>query len=69
MSILWHVRKTNWGKEVSTLQRTSLMLPTRIWKAIRIRAVHENRNAQEIVAEALEDYLKKFRKGGKADER
>jgi len=58
------MRKTNWGKGVSGVKRTSIMLPEKLWRAVRIRAVHEGRNAQEIVAEALEGYLKKSRKGG-----
>jgi hypothetical protein len=59
------VRKTNWGKGAIEVRKTSLMRPEKLWRAVRIRAVHEGRNAQEIVAEALEDYLKRPRKGGK----
>jgi hypothetical protein len=44
------------------------MLPDKLWRSVRIRAVHEGRNAQEVVAEALEDYLKRSKKGGKKDE-
>lgn len=45
------------------LSKTSIMLPTRLWRAARIRALQEGRNTQEIVAEALEDYLKRSKKG------
>lgn len=54
-------------KGVSALKRTSLGLPEKLWRAVKIRAIHEGRDAQEIVAEALEDYLRRAKKGGKAD--
>lgn len=56
------MRRTNWGKGVSEVKKTSIVLPEKLWSRVRIRAVHERRNAQEIVAEALEEYLRK-RKG------
>lgn len=61
------MRKTDWGKGVIELKRTSLMLPEKLWRNVKIRALHENRNAQEIVAEALEEYLRRAKKGGTAD--
>ena len=45
------------------LVKTTLRLPKKIFQEAKIRAVLEERNLQEIVAEALESYLKK--KGGK----
>jgi hypothetical protein len=48
--------------------KTTLRLPERVWKETLHRAIDESRTAQEIVAEALEAYLKAHkpeRKGGK----
>jgi|GEM_PF-6006309 len=44
--------------------KTSLMLPKKLWTEIKVRALREERDAQVIVAEALEDYLRKTKKGG-----
>lgn len=46
------------------LIKTSLMLPRKLWTEIKVRALREERDAQVIVAEALEDYLRKAKKGG-----
>jgi hypothetical protein len=56
-------RKAGWptGTEI---QKTNLGLPRRIWEAAKIRAMKENRTMQELVAEAIEDYLRKVKKGG-----
>ena len=44
------------------LVKTTLRIPMKIFQEAKIRAVLEERNLQELVAEALESYLKK--KGG-----
>lgn len=44
-------------KEV--MVKTSLRLPEVLWKAARIRAIEMNLEAQELVAIALDQYLKK----------
>lgn len=44
-------------KEV--MVKTSLRLPEALWKAARIRAIEMNMEAQELVALALDQYLKK----------
>lgn len=41
-----------------TMVKTSLRLPEDTWKAARIRAIETNMEAQELVALALEQYLK-----------
>jgi hypothetical protein len=41
--------------------KTSLSLPEDLWKSARIRALQEGVDAQDLVARALEAYL---RKGG-----
>ena len=53
------MRKTNWGKGAVGVKKTSIQLPDAVWKAVKIRAVEENRNVQELVADALKDYLRK----------
>ena len=45
------------------LVKTTLRLPKKIFQEAKIKAVLEERNLQELVAEALETYLKK--KGSK----
>lgn len=45
------------------LVKTTLRLPKKTFQEAKIRAILEERNLQELVAEALETYLKK--KGGK----
>jgi hypothetical protein len=46
--------------------KTTLRLPERLWKETLHRSIDEGRSAQEIVAEALETYLKnQKRKGGR----
>jgi metal-responsive CopG/Arc/MetJ family transcriptional regulator len=58
------MRKTDWGRRAGNVKRTSIVLPETLWTRVKQRALHEKRNAQEIVADALEDYLRKARKGG-----
>ena len=57
-------RKANWPTGTET-QKTNLGLPRRLWEAAKVRAMKENRTMQELVAEAIEDYLRKAKKGGK----
>jgi hypothetical protein len=62
------VRASIWGEGVVTV-RTSIEVPEDIWRAAKIRAMDEKRNFQDVVAEALREYLKKSKKGGGKDER
>ena len=39
--------------------KTSLKLPRRLWRAAHIRALDEGTQLQEVVAQALEAFLKK----------
>ena len=43
----------------SDFVKTSLKLPTEVWRAARIRALDERTELQVIVTRALEAYLKK----------
>ena len=48
--------------------RTTLRLPKKIFQDAKVRAIYEERNLQDILADALEAYLKtktKKAKGGK----
>lgn len=56
------MRRSNW-KGVKTT-KTSIEIPEEIWRAAKIRAMDEKKNFQDIVAEALAEYLKKPKKGG-----
>ena len=56
-------RKADWPKGLE-IQKTNLGLPRRLWEAAKVRAMKENRTMQELVAEALEEYLRNVRKGG-----
>jgi hypothetical protein len=56
-------RRSEWPKG-TTLQKTALALPKSVWQAARVQAFKEGRTFQELVAEALQDYLRKVKKGG-----
>jgi hypothetical protein len=59
------MKKTDWGAGAKDVRRTSLNLPVRTWKLLKILAVNDGRNAQELVAEALSQYLtRRAKKGG-----
>lgn len=47
------------------LQKTALALPYKVWITAKVQAMKEERTFQELVAEALEEYLRKSRKAGK----
>lgn len=57
------MRKTDWGRRAGNVKRTSIVLPETLWDRVKQRALDDKRNAQEIVAQALEDYLRKAKKG------
>ncbi len=44
--------------------KTSIEIPEEIWRAAKIRAMDEKKNFQDIVAEALAEFLRKPKKGG-----
>jgi hypothetical protein len=39
--------------------KTTLYLPPELWKAVKIAAIESDRDATELVVEALQQYLKK----------
>ena len=49
--------------KATEMVKTTLRLPKKLFQEAKIRAVMEERNLQDIVADALKSYLKK--KGGK----
>ena len=61
-------RASNYGKGVRTM-KTSIEIPEDVWRAAKIRAMDEKKNFQDIVAEALREFLKRSKKGGGKDER
>ena len=61
-------KASHFGKGVRTV-KTSIEIPEEVWRAAKIRAMDEKRNFQDIVAEALREFLKKSKKGGGRDER
>jgi hypothetical protein len=60
-------RRSDFGKGVRTI-KTSIEIPEEVWRAAKIRAMDEKVNFQDIVTEALREFLKRPRKGG-ADEK
>lgn len=40
-------------------KKTAIALPKKTWEAARLQAFEEGRTFQELVAEAIEDYLKR----------
>ncbi len=61
-------KASDYGKGVRTV-KTSIEIPEEVWRAAKIRAMDEKKNFQDIVAEALREFLKKGKKGGAKDER
>lgn len=55
-------RKSDWPRGAE-IQKTAVGLPRQIWEASKIQAMKEDRTLQELVAEALEDYLRKKKRG------
>lgn len=41
------------------MKKTTVKLPQHLWRAAQIRAIDEDRDFQDVVAAALELYLKK----------
>jgi hypothetical protein len=51
-------RASNFGKGVKTV-KTTIDMPEDLWKAAKIRALEEDRNLAELVAEAVRDFLRR----------
>jgi hypothetical protein len=51
------------NKNVET-RKTSVELPAALWKAAHVRAMDEGRDLKDVIASALELYLKRTRKQG-----
>lgn len=54
-------------EETADTVKTSVALPRELWKAAHVRALDENLDLQDVIAEALAAYLKtpKAQPGGK----
>lgn len=52
-------------KEPAETVKSTVKLPADLWRAARHRALDERRDFQDVVASALELYLKQPLKGGK----
>ena len=57
-------RKAEWPKNVD-IAKTTLALPRKLIEAGKILAIKERRTLQEVVADALEMYLRDVKKGGR----
>jgi hypothetical protein len=56
------------AKQTAEVVKTSVALPRALWKAAHVRALDESRDLQDVIASALETYLKvpfESREGGK----
>jgi hypothetical protein len=51
--------------EVVKRVKTTVEFPEDLWKAAKVLAVEERRSFQDVVAAALDEYLKRRKKGGK----
>ena len=58
------MRRSDWGEGVKTV-KTSIDIPEEVWRAAKIRSMDEKRNFQDVVADALREYVRKPKKGGK----
>jgi hypothetical protein len=55
-------------KQAGDVVKTSITLPRELWRAAHVRALDESRDLQDVIAAALEAYIKtplKSREGGK----
>jgi hypothetical protein len=57
------VWQTGSMKPKDEMAKTTLRLPTKLWRELRVKAINEGVTAQELVIRALEAYA---RKGGKS---
>jgi hypothetical protein len=57
-------RPRSYGTGVKTV-KTSIEIPEDVWRAAKILAIDEKKNFQDIVADALREYLRKQKKAGK----
>lgn len=62
------MKASSWKKEGMKTMRTSIELPEELWTGAKIRAAQEKTNLQDVIADALRQYLKLPRKGGKKNE-
>lgn len=46
-------------KAKNEMAKTTLRLPTKLWREMRVKAINEGITAQEAVVRALEMYVKK----------
>jgi hypothetical protein len=51
-------------KEPAETIKCTVTLPVDLWRAARVRALDERRDFKDVVADALELYLKRSQKGG-----
>jgi post-segregation antitoxin (ccd killing protein) len=55
-------------KRAGDVVKTSITLPRELWRSAHVRALDESRDLQDVIASALEAYIKtplKTREGGK----
>jgi hypothetical protein len=55
-------KRSEW-RQGTELQKTSVALPRSVWEGAKVRAMKEGRTLQELVADAVTEYLKRDRKG------
>jgi hypothetical protein len=51
--------------QMSETVKTSVKLPKELWREASIRAIDENRDLQDVIASALELYLKTHKRGAR----
>jgi hypothetical protein len=55
------------GKHLEEMVKCTVKLPASVWREARIRALDERRDFQDVVAEAIELYLKRPKTGAKKE--
>lgn len=50
-------RASNFGKGVNTTVKTSVEIPEELWRAMKARALNEDKNLAELIADALRLFL------------
>jgi hypothetical protein len=61
-------RRSAWPKSL-TIQKTSLGIPRVLYEAAKIQAMKQGRTLQELVTDAVDNYLKQLKRGGRDGEK
>jgi hypothetical protein len=59
LTAIWQVWQAGDMEAKDATAKTTLRLPTKLWREVRVKAINEGITAQDAVIRALEMYVKK----------